>query len=356
MKPLRVKTSSEQVADHLRAEIMAGTWPDAMPGEGWLVSELGVGRDTVKAALAHLERKGLLQSRGAGRRRLIVLPKKTKPSTLQVRILLYEPNDSGYDYMVDLRHQLEMSGHGVHYAPKTLVEIQQNPKQVEKLVRAHPADAWIVQAGSRSVLEWFSQSGIPAFALFGRMTDLPIAGSGPDKAPALRELAHRLVDLGHQRIVMLVREERRKPHLGPNEQLFLDELKSRGIPVGSYNVPDWKDSPSGFQDCLEQLFRVTPPTALFLDTNMLFYAAQHYLARHPQHDLKKVSLFCSDYDPLFEWCAPSVACFHYDLKPVVRRVVRWVNKVGSGQEDKRQTFTKVKFIEGETIKSLSKGS
>lgn len=148
---------------------------------------------------------------------------------------------------------------------------------------------------------------------------------------------------------MMVREERRKPNVGRLEQLFLDELKVRGIPVGEYNLPDWDNTPQGFQNCLESLFRVTPPTALFLDTSTLFYAAQHYLARHPNQELRKVSLFCSDYHPAFEWCKPSVACFNYDLKPVIRHVVLWINKLSSGQNHHRQLSVKVAFVDGETM-------
>ena len=268
MRPVKVKTSSEQIADYLRKEILDRTWTKTLPGEAKLASELAIGHGTIKAALAQLEREGLLKSQGAGRRRQIV-SKQVPVKKLQVRILLYEPNDGGFDFMINLRHQLELAGHSVRYAAKTQVELSQSKKRIAALVKADQADAWIVQSGSKSVLEWFHKSGIPVFALFGRMRDLPIAGAGPDKATAMCELANWLVDLGHQRIAMLVRKERRYPKLGTSEQSFLDELSRRGIAVGTYNIPDWEDNPKGFRDCLESLFQVTPPTALFLDTSLL---------------------------------------------------------------------------------------
>ena len=353
MKPLHVKTASEQIADYLRDGILGRTWTDTMPGEGILAAELGIGRDTIKAAMIQLEQEKLLRSHGVGRRRRIVMPKEAAPKTLHVRILLYEPADGGAQHIIRLRHRLQLAGHSVSFTPKALTELHHSVERVERMVRANPADAWIVVTGSKPVLEWFSQSGIPAFALFGRMTGLPIAGGGPDKAPALCALAHRLLELGHHRIVMLVREDRRKPYPGPGENLFLDELKGGGVKIGSYNLPDWEDHPKGLQCCLESLFRLTPPTALFLDAPLLYHAVQHFLARHPDYKLQKVSLFCSDYDPTFEWCHPSVAHFHYDLMPVVRRVVRWVNKTARGEEDRRQTFTKVRFVDGETLRPVA---
>jgi hypothetical protein len=56
-----------------------------------------------------------------------------------------------------------------------------------------------------------------------------------------------------------------------------------------------------------------------------------------------------DSAPSFAWCEPSVAHIHWDARPVVRRIVRWIDNVARGKEDKRQTLTKAKFIEGGTI-------
>ena len=50
----------------------------------------------------------------------------------------------------------------------------------------------------------------------------------PRKNPALAVAVRRLVDLGHRRIVMLVREERLKPYPASYEQAFLNELAALG--------------------------------------------------------------------------------------------------------------------------------
>ena len=65
--------------------------------------------------------------------------------------------------------------------------------------------------------------------------------------------------------------------------------------------------------------------------------------------LEDVSLVCTDADPAFDWCRKSVAHIRWDSGPVLRRVLRWVNRVSHGKEDLRQTHTPAEFVPGGTI-------
>lgn len=110
--------------------------------------------------------------------------------------------------------------------------------RVKRFAEKTPADAWVVLAGSREVLEWFARQDVPALAMFGRFSDLPIAATGPRMIPALKIAVQRLVALGHRRIVVMVHSERRMPSPALFEQAFLDELKGLGIKTNlSYNLP-----------------------------------------------------------------------------------------------------------------------
>jgi DNA-binding GntR family transcriptional regulator len=68
-------TIKQQVAAYLRQQIGSGRWSAGMPGRHDVARELGVSDQTAEAALAQLEKEGLLESQGAGRRRQIRLPK-----------------------------------------------------------------------------------------------------------------------------------------------------------------------------------------------------------------------------------------------------------------------------------------
>lgn len=76
---------------------------------------------------------------------------------------------------------------------------------------------------------------------------------------AYAEVVERLVNLGHRRIVNLVREERRKPTPGFLDRFFLEQLRNHGIQTGPYHLPDWEDTPEGLQHLLDSLFQHTPP-------------------------------------------------------------------------------------------------
>ncbi len=349
-----LKTSSitDQVAAHLRDGLQRRHWAGHMPGRSKLAEELGVNVKTVERALIELEREGLLESQGAGKRRRIVVSKQQATPATQVKMILYERDESYNPYVLEIRRALLKVGHNISYAPKTLLELKQDPRRVAKMIEADTAKVWIACGAARPVLEFFAENPVPMFALFGRMLDLSIAGTGPDKRPAISETLSHLSSLGHRRIVMLTREERRKPDLGLAEKLFLDELRSLGIASSSYNLPDWEETPSGLNSCLDELFKLTPPTALIVSDSTFCLAVKNYLASHRGRDLRNVALICTDYHQTFDWCVPPIAHFHWDTRPIVRRVVRWVNNVAAGKDDRRQKLYPAKFIGGETLKPV----
>jgi DNA-binding LacI/PurR family transcriptional regulator len=221
--------------------------------------------------------------------------------------------------------------------------------RVARLVASTAADAWVVTGGSREVLEWFAARAVPAFALFGRRRGLPLAGAGPDKPPAVAAATRALLELGHRRIVLLARSGRRLPQPGASERMFLRTLAEHGIVPGPYNLPDWEETPAGFHLRLADLFRVTPPTRIIIEEARFFFAAQQFFGRHGLQVPEDVSLVCTDGDPYFEWCEPSVAHIAWDTRPVVRRIERWVANLSRGVPDLKQTPTRAKFVRGGTI-------
>jgi DNA-binding LacI/PurR family transcriptional regulator len=304
----------------------------------------------VEEAVRRLSKQGLLVSRGPGARRRIVLPDTDAgPRALRLRILLYEPSDRKEDYATELLHRLQSAGHEAAFADKTMRELGMDAKRVARFVEAAEADAWVVVAGPRPVLEWFAEQRVAAFALFGRAAEVPLASSRLEKGGALLELIDRLVDLGHRRIVMLAREERRKPHPAFLEQLFLTHLRERGVATGPYNLPDWEDRPQGLVRILDKLFSSTPPTALILDQTMLYIASLQHLASKGILAPSQVSMACMDASEAFTWCRPGIAHIRWDSAPVIQRVVKWAEHVSRGRDDRRASATKATFVDGGSI-------
>jgi hypothetical protein len=349
MPLIRILSAVEQVANYLHEELKRGQWSGHLPGVDRLAPELGVSRKTLEAALRLLESDGVLMRNGPRRRRSIETPGTLPKPVLRVSILLSEAADRQVDYVVDLQHELARIGHTTSFAPGTLKDFGVRVQGIARMVARTSADAWVVAGGPREVLRWFHEQSLPVCALFGRRQGLPIAGVGPDKPPAYALATRSLIALGHRRIVLIARRMRRLPEPGASERAFLEELSAHGIPRGPYHLPDWEESVHGFHLGLEELFRVTPPTALIIQEAALFAAAQQFLAGRGLRVPEDVSLVCTDADPTFAWCKPSVAHVRWDSRPVVRRIVRWAANLSSGKQDVRQVLTAAEFVPGGTI-------
>ena len=350
MHPLRLLSAAEQVALHLSGELERGRWSGTLPGAHFFAAELGVNRKTIEASLRLLEQEGRLVGQGAGRKRMIQPSGNTvRARGLKVGILPAEQADLHLSYLVELQHALVEAGHRIAFSGKSLLELGMNVDNIRRSIGRIEADAWILLAASREVLEWFSNQKVPAFALFGFQQGLPIAGIKLDKPNAYVAAVRNLIELGHKRIVIISRRMGGSPEPRVSEEAALSELRRHGIKTGDYNLPIWEETPEGLQKLLGSLFRLTPPTAMIIDEAPLFAATQQFLANQGLRVPQQVSLICTDPDPTFSWCIQSVAHIYWDSGPFVRRVVRWAANVSRGKIDTRQSMVAAKFMPGGTI-------
>jgi DNA-binding LacI/PurR family transcriptional regulator len=349
MEPFHSQTVVEQLAAHLRESISKGDLRGNMPGIRSLANSLGVSSNTVNGAVEQLEREGFIKPQGHGRRNLIVLPEDFSRPMFRVTLLLYERDDLQLSHVAEIQQQLKEAGHDVSLADRSLVDLGMKVERIARMVGQTETDAWVILSATQEVLEWFVAHSVPAFALSGRFRPLPIAGTGPDKVEAFQVAVRRLMELGHRRIVLLQPDHMRKPTPGLLLRKTLDEMESHGIQTGSYNLPDWEQTPEGLRRCLDSLFAVSPPTALILDRACEYLATQQHLAQQGILAPRDVSLICTDDDLTFEWCQPKGSCIRWDSRPWVRRIVRWVDNISKGKDDRRKSFTQAKFIERGSI-------
>lgn len=349
MAELRILSKTEQIAAFLRSELLRGRWQGQMPGRKEIAFEFGLNERAVEDALRLLELDGLLLPQGAGRKRKISLVQLRAERCMKIGLMLYEESDRFLPYLVDLIRRLEEAGHQVHIAEHTLVKLNLDCKKTERMTSAMNVDSWIVMAASKEILRMLLASGKPVMAVFGRFNDLPVAAVGVKKIPALRQVVQRLYQMGHRKIVMMAREERLKPYPAAYERAFLHELQCLGISTSSYHLPEWENHKNGFHRCLDELFRITPPTALLLSEPLEFLAAQQHLAGLGVVAPRDVSLICGDPSPLFDWSEPPVSHIQWNAIRLVRRIWEWADHVSHQIPDLKQFHVQATFVEGGSI-------
>ena len=348
------QTLAEQTAAHLVRELQDGRWRGELPGVNRLAVELGVSRETLRAALGLVEDGGLVVGGGDGRARLVVQGEQGRAKkVVRVMVLLHDPwaHDScnNQSMLQQLKYLLEEAGHMCVFATKSQMDLGLDVGRICRFVGRIPADAWVVVDGSLELLQWFTDGSVPAIALGGRLKGLPIASASRNAIPAFREAFRYVIGLGHRRISLIGPRERRVPVLSSIERCLSEELAAHQIPFGTYNAPDWEPTPEGLEVLLNSLFRHSPPTVLLIDSPGWVTGVLSFLGRRGLRVPEDVSLISETMDNTLAWHRPAIAHFTCDYDAIVRQAVRWVAAVACGKPHRDQFASLAKFEHGGSI-------
>lgn len=361
MNKVRRVSILDQTAEHLRKGLRNGRWRGELPGVLRLAEECAVSKGAIRGALQLLEKEGLVSAGRAGGRRTALAMGGVPPARgargkarmLRIMVLTNVPlaeESTGLNHLLrDIQRHLVASGHTVDFAAKTQTDLHCAPSRLARFLAATPADAWIVPAAPRPVLEFFAAQPIPAIAIGGRSLGLAIASAGVDGTPALCAATRRLIELGHRRLVLICGRGWRQPAGGRSIVAYTAELARHGITADDYHMPDFEPTAAGLHALFTSLFRVTPPTALILESADYAIAALSFLSQHELTVPRDVSLVCLYPDAPLQWCHPSVARLRHDDNLVARRVIRWCRAVSRGQADRESVLFPAEFDEGGTI-------
>lgn len=353
MERLRRSYLVEQTATHLRERLRVIPKGGKLPGVIRLATSLGVSKSTVRSALRMLETEGLIALSEDGLSRIIASHASAKQNPFRIGILLFDAlaieNPRSQQFVLETQYHLEQAGFICFLSSISQCALRHDVGRISRYIRKTPADAWVVMAGSYELLGWFAAQKIPCIAFAGRRRTYPIAAVGPDVVTPFLSATRKLIELGHRRIVFLVRKPMRLPEPGLTVKAFIEEMNAHGIPVSDYNLPDWEESREGMKALWQSLFQVTPPTAVIIADVQLVTAFLQFLGNRRIVMPDRISLVSAEDDPSFEWCDPPIAHIRWDSVPVVRRIVRWASAIRRGQEDLNQDVYPAEFVLGGTI-------
>lgn len=355
-------SAAEQTAIHLRECISDGRLLGKLAGVLALAAEYDVSPATMRTAIRQLEEEGWIRGAGAGKARTAARPADGKLATrrsLRVTVLpgmrLRDEDGAFQQVVMNLQHELELAGHICRIALKSQEDLKHDVVKIERFVRDTPSDAWVIIGPKRVVVEWFVKQPQPAICIGGETLNQPIAGTGMNASEVFEKALRHLVGLGHRRILFLWPDYRAEisqshPHIG----VLARVLHEVGHEMTSYHMPIWQSTPKGLRDILNKTFQLTPPTAIITTYGKWMAGVLSFLASRGLRAPADISLFSINEDDWFSWKEPEISCLRGDDTKMVRRIVRWVDAVTRGKNDRRYVGFPQHWVLGGTIASPRK--
>ncbi|MGC4012967.1 MAG: substrate-binding domain-containing protein [Luteolibacter sp.] len=351
----RAISISESTAEVIKTGLQTRRWP-SLPGERHLAAELGVSRATVRNALALLTRMGHLSSPSQGHKRSVrALPVEAPRSGLRVDFLLGRDfqmlDQDDQQILTGLVQAMEKAGHWMAQDFPDLSIVQTAPGGFERFIKDRIADVRIIYGGAWESLRWFEQRTEPVLALGGRCLGLELDSVGIDTSLAVGDAVRALTRLGHRRIAFIChRFIREAPFPGRILRAFMNGLEEAGVQASAYNVPAWDESVEGLQDVLEELFRITPPTAILVSSSLALAGLISFCNRRGLRIPEHLSLVVVESSMSVRWFRPKLAMIR--IAPYSEIVSATMDWLGSPPPKGREPMIRLLpcfFEEGDSL-------
>jgi DNA-binding LacI/PurR family transcriptional regulator len=342
-----------QVAACLRERLARGDWAGVLPGEMELARELQVGRNTIRAALAVLEKEGIIRTANGRRREVVGTAKKERQPLVKVAVMLLPGRLQALSpatllWLDALRSRL----HGVGWQLQTVVEtaaFRRAPAAVlESLVARHPGAVWILYRSTAAMQRWFAKREVSAVIAGSCQAGVSLPQVDTDFRAASRHAAARLLGLGHRRLAVLAPAV---PFAGDEESLRGFREGVEAVEGASLQVLPIKDSKTSVIQALRRILAVHErPTGIFTLEARHTATALTFLAQQRVAIPGAMSLISRDHDGFLAHLVPEPARYERQPEAFAKKLEHLVTELGSGVPLKqRRHLIMPTFVRGETL-------
>ncbi len=351
--PQKVSLVAQTVAV-LAQQIEGGRWADCLPGESALCAQLHVGRKTIRAALAQLQRQGWLSCRRGARRRIL---RKTRPKALREgnRVVLLMPAElhtmnSFIVFLIDkLRQYLAEEGCKLETQVSRAVYRSRAPAILEELSRAlHPA-GWVLCYTTEAMQRWFAARHLPCVVMGSSHPGIKVSSVDVDYEALCMHAVHQFIARGHQRLALL-NPQAHAAGDAHTKSGFLDAVGACASAGVTAQVLEHDGTPAGICQQVRQ-GRAAPaaPSAFLVSRASHFLTVLTFLLGTGVQIPREVALISRESDLLLESVVPEVTRYSQDQNLFAAHTCRMVMRMIGGDARIEQCKVMPSFIKGKTL-------
>ncbi len=356
--PKRLSLAAQAVAI-LRDDIRSGAWSRWLPGEHQLCARLQISRVTLRAALAQLQREGLLKSRQGQRREIMLetaVESRAAESTLVVLLapVPLEAMDRFALYWAEeLRGRLSEAGYHMEVHHRRACYGARPEPAIETMVHRLDPAGWILYQSTVPMQQWFSKSALPCVLIGSCHAGVRLPSVDLDYRAACRHAGGLFLARGHRHVALL------NPDSGlagdrESEVGFLEATQAPKGPTAEAIVCNHSgtlDDISRHVDIL--LRRASRPTGLLVSRAQHVLTVLGHLGRRGVRVPQDVSLISRDDESFLQHVVPTVARYFASPTRIANTVSRLVLELLRGGAIPARDHRLIpQFVPGESLAAV----